>query len=184
MIQVCFISANEAFQGNGYEIGHEKICSYISLHKNVDKTYDRMLGNFAATSTFGGGNLTVYATESYDGNALEIWLFLGIVHKAQGQSTFSPKWIGMTYNTSLVNADLAVVEYDTVGVNLDIHIDDYYATSTTSAARDISFVANQGSQDLVTVLTAYNPTSYYVGSFKRKFATGDINRDTDVQSSY
>lgn len=54
--------ANEAFQGGGYETGNEKVCSYISLHKNADKTYDRMLGNFAATSTFGGGNLTVYAT--------------------------------------------------------------------------------------------------------------------------
>ena len=62
VIQVCFMSANEVFQGNGYENGNEKVCSYISLHKNVEKTMDRMLGNFAATSTFGGGNLTVYAT--------------------------------------------------------------------------------------------------------------------------
>jgi hypothetical protein len=56
------MAANEAFVGNGYETGNEKVCSYISLHKNVDKSYDRMLGNFAATATFGGGNLTVYAT--------------------------------------------------------------------------------------------------------------------------
>ena len=65
-----------------------------------------------------------------------------------------------------------------------MHIDDYYAVNSTSAARDISYVVNQGSQDLVTVLTAYNPASYFVGSFKRKFSTGDVNRDTDVQSSY
>jgi hypothetical protein len=141
-----------------------------------------MLGRFAATSTFGGGNLTVYATESYDGNALEIWLFLAVVHKAQGQSAFSPKWIGMIYNDSLVNADLAIIQYSTVGVNLDIHIDDYYATSATSAARDSTYAVNQGSQDVVTVLTAYDSSAYFVGSFKRKFSTGDTNRDFVVVS--
>ena len=83
----------------------------------------------------------------------------------------------MTYNTSLVNADLAIVEYDTVGVNLDIHIHDYYATSASSAATDSSYVVNQGSPDLVTVLTAYDASAYFVGSFKRKFSTGDVNRD-------
>ena len=142
-----------------------------------------MLGNFAATSTFGGGNLTVYATESYDGNALEIWLFLAVVHKAQGQSAFSPKWIGMIYNNSLVNADLAIIEYSTIGVSLDIHIDDYYATSPTSAARDSTYSVNQGSQDVVTVLTAYDSSAYFVGSFKRKFSTGDTNRDFIVNSN-
>ena len=90
----------------------------------------------------------------------------------------------MTYNTSLDNADLAIIEYDTVGVSLNIHIDDYYAMNSSYAARDISYVTNQGSQDLVTVLTAYDASAYYVGSFKRKFSTGDVNRDSDVQSSY
>ena len=142
-----------------------------------------MLGNFAATSTFGGGNLTVYATESYDGNALEIWLFLAVVHKQQGQNAFSPKWIGMTYNNSLVNADLAIVQYTTIGVSLDIHIDDFYATSPTSAARDNTYAINQGSQDVVTVLTAYDSSAYFVGSFKRKFSTGDIHRDFNVTNN-
>jgi len=94
---------------------------------------------------------------------------LAVVHKAQGQSAFSPKWIGMTYNTSLVNADLAMIQYHTVGVSLDIHIDDYYATSASSAAKDNNYVVNQGSQDLVTVLTAYDSSAYFVGSFKRKY---------------
>jgi len=67
IIQVCFISSTQPFVGKGYEIGNEKDCTYISLHQNVNYLYDRLLGNFAATSTFGGGNLTVYATESTDG---------------------------------------------------------------------------------------------------------------------
>jgi hypothetical protein len=67
IIQVCFICSTQAFVGNGNEIGNEKACTYISLHKNVNYYYDRLLGNFAATATFGGGNLTVYATESTDG---------------------------------------------------------------------------------------------------------------------
>jgi hypothetical protein len=104
------------------------------------------------------------------------------VHKAQGLSAFSPKWIGMTYSNSLVNADLAIVEYSTVGVSLDVHIDDYYATSATSAARDISYVTNQGSQDILTVMTAYDASAYFVGSFKRKYSTGDVNRDVIVTS--
>ena len=155
----------------------------MSIHKNVDKLDDRMLGNFAATSTFGGGNLTVYATESYDGNALETWLFLTVVLKVQGQNAFSPKWIGVVYNTSLVNADLAIIEYTTVAVSLDIHIRDYFSVDASSAARDSTYASNQGSQDVVTVLTAYNPASYLVGSFKRKFSTGDVNRDTDIVSN-
>jgi hypothetical protein len=175
--------ANEPFQGAGYETGNEKVCSYISLHKNADKAYDRMLGNFAATSTFGGGNLTVYATESYDGNALETWLFLSVVHKVQGLSAFSPKWIGVLYNTSLINVDMALIEYSTEGVNLDIHINDYYAVSSSSAAKDNTYVVQQGSQDVVSVLTAYDATSYFVGSFKRKYSTGDTNRDQIITSN-
>lgn len=70
VIQICVISSLLSFVGGGYETGNEKGCSYISLHQNVQYTYDRLLGNYAGTSTFGGGNLTVYATESTDGNSL------------------------------------------------------------------------------------------------------------------
>lgn len=182
VIQVCFMAANEPFQGAGYETGNEKACSYLSLHKNADKTYDRMLGNFAATSTFGGGNLTVYATESYDGNALETWLFLTVVHKAQGLTAFSPKWIGVLYSNSLVNADMALAEYSTEVVELDIHIKDFYSVNNSYAAKDDTFVVQQGSQDVVEVLKAYDPTSYFVASFKRKYSTGDVNRDQNVAS--
>ena len=56
--------------------------------------------------------------------------------------------------------------------------------NSSYAARDSTYVVNQGSQDLVTVMTAYDASAYYVGSFKRKYSTGDVNRDTNVQSSY
>lgn len=67
VIQVCFMSSLLPFKGKGYETGNEKACTYISLHKNVEYSYDRLIGNYAGTSTFGGGNLTIYATESTDG---------------------------------------------------------------------------------------------------------------------
>jgi hypothetical protein len=116
-----------------------------------------------------------------------MWLFMAIVHKVQGLSSFTPQWIGMTYNTGFSNADLAIVQYTTVGVNLDIQINDLYSVNSSFADYDQNFVVNQGSQDLVTVLTAYDPTSYLVGSFKRKFQTGDVNRDqivTDKANTY
>lgn len=70
VIQICGIASLQEFVGDGYETDNEKVCSYLSLHKNVDYSYDRLLGNFAGTSSFGGGNLTVYATESTDGFTL------------------------------------------------------------------------------------------------------------------
>lgn len=66
VIQVCFMSSLQAYVGGGYETGNEKICSFFSLHSKVGFFQDRLLGNYAATSLFGGANLTVYATESTD----------------------------------------------------------------------------------------------------------------------
>lgn len=34
----------------------------MSLHKAPDYFQDRLLGNYATTTLFGGGNLTVYAS--------------------------------------------------------------------------------------------------------------------------
>lgn len=62
VIQICAITSLQDFVGGGYETDNEKVCSYLSLHKNVNYLYDRLLGNFAGTSTFGSGNVTVYAT--------------------------------------------------------------------------------------------------------------------------
>ncbi len=180
VIQVCFMCANEAFKGNGYEVGNEKVCTYISLHKNVNSNYDRALGSYASTATFGGGNLTFYAVESTDGDDTGTWLFLAVVHKSQGLNTFTPKWIGMLYNTNFTNADMALIQYTTVGVKLDIQISDYFAVNSSFSNADDKYVTGQGSQDLKTVLTAYDSTSYFVGSFKRKFLTGDVNRDQNI----
>jgi hypothetical protein len=72
---------------------------------------------------------------------------------------------------------MAIIQYNTVGISLDIHINDYYSVSSTSAADDYSYTSQQGSTDVFTVLTAYDPSSYFVGSFKRKLQTGDLNRD-------
>jgi hypothetical protein len=136
-----------------------------------------MLGNFAGTSTFGGGNLTVYATESTDGFTLESWLFLSVVHKAQGLNPFTARWLGVLYSDSLINSDLAIIQYNIVGVKLDLHINDFYAVSSSSAADDYAYSPGQGSDDVYTVLTAYESSSYMVGSYKRKYSTGDMNRD-------
>jgi len=72
---------------------------------------------------------------------------------------------------------MAVVQYNTVGVKLDIHIDDFFIVNGSFANRDLGFVDLQGSNDVYTVMTSYDANNYYVGSFKRKFSTGDVNRD-------
>jgi hypothetical protein len=65
VVQVCFISSNVAFQGAGVEKGQEKVCSFLSLHMEADAyEMDRLLGNYAGTTLFGGANLTFYATKS------------------------------------------------------------------------------------------------------------------------
>lgn len=101
----------------------------------------------------------------------------------QGLAAFSPKWIGIFYNTSFTNADMALIEYSTIGVRLDLHILDYYAVSSTFADKDDAFASQQGSQDVVLVLSAYDSTQYLVGSMKRKYETGDINRDSIISSN-
>lgn len=100
-----------------------------------------------------------------------------MVHKAQGLNPFNPKYIGILYSNTFINNDLAIIQYNTVGVKLDVHITDFYSVSSTSAASDLSYSTNQGSNDVYTVMTAYDASSYMVGSFKRKFSTGDLNRD-------
>lgn len=177
VIQICFISSIQAFKGNGYETGNEKNCGYVSLHSNVVSSYDRMLGNYAGTSTFGGGNLTVYATDSTDGGTFDSWLFLTVVHKAQGSNGFKPRWLGVLYSNSMSNNDLAIIQYTTKGVSLDLYTNDFFIVNSTFADYDSLFVTGQGSEDLSKVLSAYDSSSYVVGSYKRKFSTGDNNRD-------
>lgn len=54
--------------------------------------------------------------------------------------------------------------------------------SETSANSDLLYSVGQGSNDVVTVLTAYDSSSYFVGSLKRKYSTGDLNRDIILSS--
>ncbi len=68
VVQVCFMSSNQAFVGGGYEKGNEKVCGFLNLHQNTDDySLDRLMGNYAATTLLGGANLTLYATQSTDG---------------------------------------------------------------------------------------------------------------------
>jgi hypothetical protein len=183
VIQVCFISSTQPFVGNGFEKGNEKDCTYISIHKNVNYYYqDRLLGSFAATTTFGGGNVTFYATESTDGGTFESWLFFSVVHKAQGLSPFVARQLAVAYSQGLVNNDMAIIQYNTVNNKLDLHISDNFITNSSFANFDSSYVINQGGDDITTIMTAYDPNLYVVASYKRKFSTGDINRDIVVNS--
>lgn len=54
--------------------------------------------------------------------------------------------------------------------------------SASSANADLLYTIGQGSNDVFKVLTAYDSSAYMVGSFKRKFSTGDTNRD-DILSA-
>lgn len=100
----------------------------------------------------------------------------------QGLNPFVPRWLGILYNDSMTNSDMAVIQYNTVGVILDIHINDFYVVNSSYAQDDSNYVIGQGSSDVMSVLTAYDSSNYFVGSFKRKYSTGDVNRDTILSS--
>ena len=42
---------------------------------------------------------------------------------------------------------------------------------------DLSFTQQQGNNDVIKIMSAYDSSSYFVASYKRKFSTGDLNRD-------
>ena len=100
----------------------------------------------------------------------------------QGLNPFAPRWLGILYGDSMTNNDMAVIQYNTVGVSLDIHINDFYVTNASYALDDRNYVTGQGSNDVTSVLTAYDSSNYLVGTFKRKYSTGDVNRDMVVSS--
>lgn len=105
-----------------------------------------------------------------------------MVHKVQGLNPFAPRWLGILYGDSMSNSDMAVIQYNTVGVSLDIHINDFYVVNSSYALDDRNYVISQGSSDVLSVLTAYDSSNYFVGSFKRKYSTGDANRDVILSS--
>jgi hypothetical protein len=99
------------------------------------------------------------------------------VHKVQGLNGFVPRWLGISYLDSQNNVDMTLIEYTTVGISLDIHIDDYFIVNANSAKGDLEYTELQGNNDVVKIMSAYDSSKYLVGSFKRKFSTGDLNRD-------
>lgn len=180
IIQVCFISSMQTFVGGGYEKGNTKVCSFLALQSALNQYQDRLLGNYAATTNLGGANLTIYATQSSDAAATESWMFMGIVHKQQGLTPFTGRWIGVTYVNSLTNTDFTVLEYGYRNFLFQTNIMDMYMVNSTFANQDVNFTVNQGSTDTFLNLGGASTSLYMVGLFKRKFVTGDINRDINV----
>jgi hypothetical protein len=131
---------------------------------------------------FGGGNLTVYATESTDEATYESWLFLGLVHKQQGLTPYDGKWIGITYEDSLSNVDLTMVDYSTRDFTMELHVLDMYATDSSNAGEDLDYAENQGGSDVFENLGGVDESRYMIALLKRKFQTGDNNRDRNLTS--
>lgn len=62
-----------------------------------------------------------------------------------------------------------------------------WAETSISAKEDQSYTVNQGGNDVVKIYGAYDSSSYLIASYKRKWSTGDLNRDiilTGGQSRY
>ena len=109
VIQICFMSSTADFVGGGHEIGHEKVCTFFSLHQQLDYYHERLLGNYGVTTLIGGSNMTMYITESTEGADFAPWVFVSFVFKQQGLNPFTGKWIGVTYEDSLANTDMTLV---------------------------------------------------------------------------
>jgi len=56
-----------------------------------------------------------------------------------------------------------------------------YAETSIFAKEDQLYVQKQGGKDIVKIYGAYDSTGYFVASYKRKWSTGDVNRDTILQ---
>ena len=62
-----------------------------------------------------------------------------MVHKVQGLTGFLPRWLGISYMDTQNNTDMTLIEYTTLGVSLNIHIDDYFIVNATYANDDLSY---------------------------------------------
>lgn len=109
--------------------------------------------------------------------SVEPWLFLTVVNQQQGLSVFTPKWLGIAYLNSMTNSDMAVVDY--LG---DVLIRDAWSVNHTAPLNDTQYVANPGAYDLIKVNGGYDASTYLIASYCRKYATGDLNRDTVISS--
>lgn len=109
--------------------------------------------------------------------SVEPWLFLTVLNQQQGLSQFSPKWIGISYRRNMTNSDMALVEYFR-----DVNIYDIYSTGHTAPLNDTDFAPfdGQGANDIIKINGGYDATKYFIGSYCRKYSTGDTNRDEDL----
>jgi hypothetical protein len=70
-----------------------------------------------------------------------------------------------------------------VNLQLKVQTRDMYAVSASSAKADGLYPVKQGSDDVVKVYGAFDSSSYLIASYKRKFSTGDKNRDEIISNS-
>ena len=73
-----------------------------------------------------------------------------------------------------------MISYEMINYTVQVGTRDMYAETSLLAKEDNLFTKNQGGIDVVKVYGAYDETGYLVASFKRKFSTGDVNRDSIV----
>ena len=75
---------------------------------------------------------------------------------------------------------MAMIEYATRDFELKVHIHDSYITDSSLAKDDYDYVTLQGGNDIIRLSGALQSSSYLVSSYKRKFSTGDLNRDNVI----
>lgn len=105
---------------------------------------------------------------------------MGFVHKQQGLTPYTGRWIGVTYEDSLTNVDLTVIDYTTRNFLKEVHITDMYATNSTYAVDDYDYPLNQGGDDITENMGGVDEAGYMIALYKRKFETGDNNRDRNI----
>ena len=105
-----------------------------------------------------------------------------MVHKQQGLTPYTGRWIGVTYEDSLSEVDLTVIDYTTRDFTKEVHIMDMYATNDSYAVDDYDYPLNQGGDDITENLGGVDESQYLIALYKRKFETGDNNRDRNLTS--
>ena len=75
-----------------------------------------------------------------------------------------------------------MISYEMINYTVQVATRDMWAETYRVAKGDKEYTVKQGGNDVVKVYGAYDETGYLVASFKRKFSTGDVNRDTILDS--
>lgn len=71
------------------------------------------------------------------------------MHKQQGLTPYSGKWIGITYEDSLSETDMTLIDYNYRDFTTQVHILDMYITDSTLAKEDLDYVTDQGGDDII-----------------------------------